>query len=622
MAMRGSWAVFLVAPLLLLTEGAARADAPASSGPTLRPSMHIDRHGRRLVDVCPERTPGERRCHLQRILAPSDPDPQPVPLSGGLTCGAGGILGSGSPPTGAATPTDLLAAYNIPSTAKANGAIVAVVDLTSTNSMLDVNTYRSAFGIPTLPACPVNSKGVPVPALAEGGVGLVPCFARVGRDGTVNTISPVDCSGGPSQETSVDVDMVSALCPDCSIVVAEAQDSSGTYLDQMSLIAAPPSCTGGVLGASAVSTSWGTQEYPGADDAYFSCADILTLASAGDQGYIGEDYPSSFRGPDWPATSPHVLGVGGTTLSPFLEVVWDDDSSGGGGATGSGCSGQFAMPSYQSGSGFNFGTCKMRAANDVAAVAEWNGAGGGGVAVYNYDNSGWAAYHGTSVSSPVVAAIMVRLGLGGKDQHALFYKNGGAFNDILSGNNDSKGICTDKALCFAGREWDGPTGLGSPNGALLLALAGGTLEPEPDAGPLDSGPPADAGVDSGGGMDSGKDSGSDAGHKPTKHPIGAPCTGSFECSGTSQCVAPPTGKGTVCAPICGGAAPACPTGYACQGGYCFSGSPAPDGGTGNKPPPTASSGCACSAATSSSSSWAAAGWLTLGLLAVTRRRKR
>src|SRR5580704_4951459 len=187
MAMRGSWAVFLVLPLLLLSEGAARADGTPGSRPFLRPYMHIDKYGRRLVDVCPERTPGERRCHLQRVLEPTDPEP--VPFSGGLTCGAGGLIGGTTPKTGSMTPMDIATnnLYNIPSTAKANGAIVAVVDLPSTNAMLDANTYRAFFGIPVLPACPVNSKGVPTPAAAEGGAGLVPCFARVGADGTVNT---------------------------------------------------------------------------------------------------------------------------------------------------------------------------------------------------------------------------------------------------------------------------------------------------------------------------------------------------------------------------------------------------------------------------------------------------
>jgi MYXO-CTERM domain-containing protein len=405
----------------------------------------------------------------------------------------------------------------------------------------------------------------------------------------------------------------------------EVPTNDPTQFDQMSLTAAPSSCTGGVLGASAVSTSWGSSESAGDNDAYFSCPSILTLVSAGDAGYMNEDDMGPATA-DWPATSPHVLAVGGTVLSPFEEAVWDDDGSAGGGSSTSGCSSLFPMPSYQSSSGFHFGNCKMRAANDVAAAAEWNGGGGGAIAAYNYDSGGWAAYIGTSASSPLLAAILVRLGFGGKDQHTLFYANGGAFNDILTGNNDSKGVCASaaKPLCTAEKEWDGPTGLGSPNGTLLYALAGGTLEPEPDAGPPDSGPPADAGVDTGGGgMDSGKDSGHDGGHKPSKQPIGAPCTGSFECAGSSSsCVAPPSGNGDVCAPPCGGGAPACPSGYSCQMGYCFKGgSPKPEAGTGN-PPPKTSSGCACTTATSRSSSWAAAGWLTLGLLALKRRRKR
>ena len=615
--MRASWTVFVFLPLLLLAEGAARAEGP-SLGPGLRPYIHTDRYGRKLVDVCPERTPGAPRCQLQRILQPSDPEPKPIPLAGGLTCGAGGPIGAASPPTGSMTPTDVLTAYNIPSTAKANGAIVAVVDLTSTSAMLDANTYRMYYGIPVLPACPTNSSGVPTP-------GGIPCFARVGADGSVNSVSSVDCSGGPSQETSLDVEMVSALCPDCSIVVIEVP-SPNNELYQMSLVASPSSCPGGVLGASAVSTSWVSPESPGDDDSYFACPNILAVTGSGDSGYMFEaDITMDSLPPGglayFPASSPHVMAVGGTTLSHFLEVVWNDTPYGG--STGSGCSAEFAMPSYQSTSGFNFGTCKMRASSDISAVSDWNGGGGGAIGVFNNDSGGWAAYTGTSASSPVVAAIMTRLGLAGKDPHALFYANGGAFNDITSGNNDSLGICTNKVMCNAGKEWDGPTGIGSPNGALLVALAGGTLEPEPDAGPPDSGKPVDAGVDSGGGgKDSGKDSGHDGGHKPSKQPIGATCTGSFECAGSSsQCVPPPSGSGDVCAPPCGGGAPACPSGYSCQMGYCFKGgSPTHEAGTGTPPPK--SSGCACTTASSKSSSWADAGWLTLGLLALKRRQKR
>jgi MYXO-CTERM domain-containing protein len=376
-----------------------------------------------------------------------------------------------------------------------------------------------------------------------------------------------------------------------------------------------------MLGAAAVSSSWGSTESGGDDDAYFACSNILVLASAGDEGYMYEASKGAFPAADFPASSPHVLAVGGTTLGLFTEVVWGNDPSYGNGSTNSGCSGEYAMPSYQSTSGFNFGGCTKRASNDVAAVADWNT---GGIAVYNTDSSGWSASGGTSASSPVVAAIMVRLGLGGKDQHALFYANGGAFNDITAGNNDPLGMCPSsaKVLCNGEKGWDGPTGLGSPNGTLLLALAGGAHEPEPDAGPPDSGPPADAGVDSGGNKDAGMDASADAGHHkpPPAGGLGAPCKSPSQCASTyPACVPEPSGKGSICTLACDSNSP-CPTDYQCaSSGFCLPGKASGDAGSGFKLGPP-SSGCGCSTA-GSRSPWATAGWLGLGLLGLMRRRR-
>src|SRR5580698_3942449 len=176
-AVRSLSAALLLMPLLVLQEATARADEPFTFGPGLRPFIHTDGAGRTLMDVCPDRGPGMKRCFSQKIL-PSGP-PTDVPFLGGSACSSMGGGGSVAVPKGAMTPSNLNTRYNIPSSAAANGAIVALVDLPSTNAMTDVNTYRAEFGIPILPACPVNGSGVPTP-------GGVACFARVGIDGTVN----------------------------------------------------------------------------------------------------------------------------------------------------------------------------------------------------------------------------------------------------------------------------------------------------------------------------------------------------------------------------------------------------------------------------------------------------
>jgi hypothetical protein len=472
LALRGSLVILALAPLVLLAEGTARADGP-SFGPGLQPFIHTDRNGRTLMDVCPDRGPGQRRCYSQRILPHGTP--QIVPYLGGGACSSEPSEGTFDPPPGSMAPSDLLARYNIPSTAHANGAIVAVTDLPSTNAFTDVNTYRTTYGIATLPECPTNSMGVPTP-------GGTACFARVGVDGTINSVSTTDCPGW-SGETALDIEMISAVCPDCSIIVAEAPDAFGTDLDQMDVVAAT------VDFAVAASNSWGSPESGSDDQSFYMNSGMLAIAGSGDSGYLLQ--LETANTPGFPASSPYVLAVGGTTLfSSTSEIVWNDP--GDEFATTSGCSTEFPMPTYQTASGFNYGSCTNRAVADVAAAADFsNGSKGGGIAVFETDAGGWNAFVGTSASGPIVAGILVRLGLAGKDNHPLFYQNGGAFYDITIGNDDPLGGCSGAAtvLCTAGPGWDGPTGLGTPNGVSLVAVAGGASFPEPDAGPPDSGAP-------------------------------------------------------------------------------------------------------------------------------------
>jgi MYXO-CTERM domain-containing protein len=592
MAMRGSWAVVVLAPLLLLVDGPARADGPSSPVRGLRPAIHVDRRGNTLVDVCPERTVGGRRCFAQRIVRPDAPIPLRPFSGGGGQCTAMGGGGGSGPPPGTMAPKDVIARYNLPASAHANGAIVALVELPSVYALTDVNSYRAAYGIPALAACPTNGGGYPTPAGTA-------CFARVGEDGSVNSVSSTDCPGW-SGETGLDMAMVSAACPDCSIVLVEANGEED--LPAMNAVAASS------LGAAAVSNSWGAPEFMGieSDESAYSSTNILTLAASGDEGYLNEDEGAG--APNYPASSPHVLSVGGTTLEvlgagTYNEVVWDDDGTlGGGGAGGSGCSGVFATPTWQSGSGFSFGPCTMRASVDVSAAAEFYPEGeGGGIAAYDQDDGGWNSVVGTSAASPMMAAIMVRLGLAGKDNHQLLYSNINAFNDVISGNNDARGMCGGTVMCTAGKGYDGPSGLGTPNGVALLAITGAT--PPPDGGtPVGDGstPVGEGGTNPDGGSPPGS--------------IGTPCTGPNQCTMPNICVASKTGK-SVCAPACDPGV--CPTNYECTLGYCFADPPKKDTGSSSD----GSGGCSCTEG-AASSPWAGAGWLTLGLLALTTRRRR
>ena len=519
---------FIAAAAWLAVGTAHAADSPS---PHLRPARHLDRFGRVLEDVCPERTPRQRRCFAHRILGGNASLVQPAAPPGfgfgDPNCISMGGGGGGGPPPGSMAPKDVLAAYQIPASAAANGKIVALVELPSVHGMADVNAYRKQFGIPELPACPVNGSGVPTP-------GTTACFARVGEDGTVHSVSSTDCAGW-SGETGLDMDMVSAACPDCSIVLAEASGADG--LDKMNAVAAK------VLGAAAASNSWGGPESGMDDGSPYDNPAILTLAASGDSGF--DDEGDSFGGgggANFPASSPYVVAVGGTTLKvsggQYSEVAWNDGSGqigffgGAGAAGGSGCSREFPRPAWQMASGFDFGSCTMRASVDLSAAAQFApSARGGGIAAYDADGGGWNAVEGTSAATPLTAAIMVRLGLAGKDDHELFYNNASDFNDVTSGSNDNNGLCQG-VMCTSGKGWDGPTGLGTPNATQLAQLVVGSL---PDAGAaanavVDAG--VSATVDAAALPEAGSD---DSGPEEASAPPEAGAATGASCSGSSDC---------------------------------------------------------------------------------------
>jgi hypothetical protein len=533
-----------------------------------------------------------------------------------------GAEGGSTPFPGSMAPKDVALAYKVPSSTSAGGKIVALIELPSVHAMADVNAYRLEFGIPALPACPVDGSGVPKPAGTA-------CFARVGEDGTVNSVSTSDCPGW-SGETGLDMDMVSAACPDCSIVLVEA--TTTTDLDRMNTVAAT------VVGAAAASNSWGGVESGLDDPSPYASPGILTLAASGDSGYDNEGQSlGGPAGPNFPATAPSVVGVGGTTLTEsggqYSEVVWNDATAqrglfgGTAAAGGSGCSQEFPRPSWQMLPGFSFGSCTMRASVDLSAAAQFNPSGlGGGIAAYDADDNGWNSVEGTSAATPLVAALLVRLGLAGKDNHELFYKNSTDFNDITSGTNDNDHLCSD-VMCTAGKGWDGPTGLGSPNGELLTEL----VEPTSDAGAKSS---ADASVKASinGGATASDDAssangsgfGSDAAAQAAAlaesegGAIGAACSDSADCANQAKCVSPGAGQSSVCASACDSTG-SCPNGDVCQNAFCFAASGAPNFSN-EMFPSGGRRGCSLSAMPASPSS--GAGGMAAGLFAIAALQRR
>ena len=330
-------------------------------------------------------------------------------------------------------PADLQSAYNLPSSAAGRGQTVAVVDAyDNPDAASDLATYRAAWG---LPPCTVASG----------------CFRQVNQEGQA---SPRPASAGTTgwgTEESLDVDMVSATCPNCAIVLVEANS------DDISDLGAGVDAAV-ALGARYISNSYGGPEYAGetSDDAYYDHPGVAVTAGAGDSWY----------GVSYPAASPYVTSVGGTTLSKaddgnWIQAVWNDY-----GGTGSGCSAYEPKPAWQADSG-----CANRTDNDVAAVASPYT----GVAVYDtYDPPPgadiWFEAGGTSASSPIVAGLYALAGApaAGSNPASYPYFGTAGLRNVSSGTDDGTGTCAPLYLCTAGPGYNGPAGWGTPDGTAAF----------------------------------------------------------------------------------------------------------------------------------------------------------
>ncbi len=332
-------------------------------------------------------------------------------------------------------PADLQSAYNLAAASASNGSgqTVAIVDAyNDPYAASDVGTYRSNFGLPALATCSVTSGKV----VSPGG----PCIAKVGQTGS--TTSVPRSNGSWSQEISLDLDMVSAVCPKCNILLVEATTPSLTNLGSAVNEAAK-------LGANEISNSYGGGESasdPSYDASYYNHPGIAITASSGDNGY----------GVEYPAASQYVTAVGGTSLSKASNARgWSETAWSG---AGSGCSADDAQPSWQKSA--LAGLCSRRGVADVSAVADPNT----GVSVYDsysYQGyRGWMVFGGTSVASPITASVYALAGNAATVTYGSYpYSHASSLNDVTSGSNGSCGT----ALCTAGTGWDGPTGLGTPN---------------------------------------------------------------------------------------------------------------------------------------------------------------
>jgi len=377
-----------------------RAAGPASA-PGYRPA-------------CAPVGPGQARCFV--LFAPASVSSASTPSA---TAKPTTPLGWG--------PRDIEHAYKLP-IGRGSRATVAVVEAYDTPRLESyLNTYRRQYG---LKPCTVSNG----------------CFRKVGQNGSAKHLPASGVLSGWDLEATLDVDMVSAACPTCRILVVEA---NGQAFGQL----AAAEDTAVRLGAVAVSNSYGAREI-GQTQEYAKAYDHpgrTIVASSGDYGYTAASFPANLTS---------VTSVGGTELfraknkRGWRETAWNEPGIG---ASSSGCSAYVAKPSWQRDT-----HCQGRTVADVSAVA-WN------LAIYNKDWGGWGMVGGTSASSPIIAGIYGLAGNATKIRPGAEYAHVKALFDVTTGNNDwffgqNGAACGKDYLCVAKKGYDAPTGLGTPDG--------------------------------------------------------------------------------------------------------------------------------------------------------------
>lgn len=340
------------------------------------------------------------------------------------------------------TPVQVGTAYGFPPDADGSGHTLAIIELGGGYSQTDLDTYFNGLGI------------------------AAPAVTAVPVDGGSN--SPAGDPNSADGEVLLDIEVAGALAPGAAQAVYFAPNTDQGFVDAVTAAAHAATTP------TAISISWGGPEdswtAQARDALDQACADAVALgatvlAAAGDNG-SGDNESDGSPHCDFPASSPNVLGCGGTRLtldsagSISSETVWNDGTRGG--ATGGGVSAAFPTPNWQTDAGV---PSSGRGVPDVAGNADPQT----GYQIYVDGQS--AVVGGTSAVAPLWAALVCRLA-----QHAgktlgplqpALYANAApgvaqpGFHDITQGNNGAY---------RAGPGWDACTGLGSPDGPALESL--------------------------------------------------------------------------------------------------------------------------------------------------------
>lgn len=340
------------------------------------------------------------------------------------------------------TPIQLGEIYAFPTGTDGAGQTISIIELGGGFEKADLDSYFASLGVPS------------------------PKVTAVSVDGTNN--EPGKDPSGADGEVLLDIEVIGALSPASNILVYFAPNTDAGFVDAVANAAhADPTPTSISISWGQSEDQWTAQARSALDDALLDAAalGVTVTAAAGDNG-SSDGSSDGANHADFPASSPHALACGGTSLHATTtvftsETVWNNGD--GGGATGGGVSDVFALPAWQ------------RSAGVPAASAPAGGRGVPDVAGNADPETGYqvlidgthAVYGGTSAVAPLWAALVARLAqsLGAPLGllHPRLYGLTTGFRDVTSGSNGG----------FDARPgWDACTGLGSPNGTELLAALG------------------------------------------------------------------------------------------------------------------------------------------------------
>ncbi|HTQ53457.1 MAG TPA: S53 family peptidase [Bryobacteraceae bacterium] len=341
------------------------------------------------------------------------------------------------------TPVQVAQLYQFPKGTTGAGQTIAIIELGGGYRQSDLDSFFSNLGLPT------------------------PAVTPIGVDGASN--QPEGDPNGADGEVLLDIEVAGAVAPGAAIAVYFAPNTDQGFLNAIATAIHDQATKPDIVSISwgGPESSWTSQSLQSYDQAFQDAAalGVTVCVAAGDDGSTdGEDDGQAHV--DFPASSPHVLACGGTTLVAAKgaiqsETVWNDGP--GNGATGGGVSETFALPPFQQSAAVpasvNTGFAG-RGVPDVAGDADPNSG-------YQVQVDGQAAViGGTSAVAPLWAGLIAllnqQLGKSAGFLNSAIYQaplSAAGFHDVVTGSNGSYN---------AGPGWDACTGWGSPNGAALL----------------------------------------------------------------------------------------------------------------------------------------------------------